>query len=435
MIVPHRVLALVAALGVVGMLGAGGVLAGCAAEPSARPTGTATAQEREAECAAAVASIVTAVDELAASYELPPAGETPGPAPESGLSATGETLADAVIAAREERDRLGCDAEAFTARLEEGLASIEVRSPISEAVWRRATASILGTVRQEAGEWMLEPGEDLRDAVARASEGTTIVLPAGRHEVDGTVVLLSGVTLRGAGRDETTIVSDAAETAVIIATPGLVRLEQLTIELTGAQPASGLVAGPSASVALSGVRIAGATSAEGGVGGAGVFLTAEADEAAGRGTTLEITDSLFERNAWAGIAVAGGHRVSIESSGFTGNGEVGILFLDTSSGSVNASSFDGNTVGLAATGAATPTWLASTVTGGSVGVQLDADAAPVIDGLRISGAASAAVIYGGRAGGSIGNTTCENVPYGIVVSSTAAPTLGENGCALARGGS
>jgi hypothetical protein len=133
------------------------------------------------------------------------------------------------------------------------------------------------------------------------------------------------------------------------------------------------------------------------------------------------------------MAVAGGHRVSIESATFSGNGEVGILFLDTASGSVGRSTFTGNKVGIAVTGSATPTLTGDAVTGGSVGVQMDADAAPVIDDLRISGTGSAAVIYGGRAAGSIGGTVCDGTTFGIVVADTAAPTLGTNGCDLTRG--
>jgi hypothetical protein len=125
--------------------------------------------------------------------------------------------------------------------------------------------------------------------------------------------------------------------------------------------------------------------------------------------------------------------VSIKTATFTGNGEVGVIFLDESSGSVSDSVFLDNTVGLAATGLATPTWLANTVTGGSVGVQLDASAEPVIDRLTIRGSTSTAVIFGGTSGGSIAGTTCLEVPYGIVISSTAAPTLGANECIVAPG--
>ncbi len=301
------------------------------------------------------------------------------PTPSGSADPSDDPLGDAVETARQTRERLGCDDPAFQASLEEGLDAIEPESAIPAAIWRRLSASLLGEVRQEAGEWALEPGADLHDAVARAAEGTTIVLPAGTLELDETLVLLQGVTLKGAGRDATTIRSTAPDAAVIVATAGLVRLEDLTLELAGQQAASGLVAGPSASVSLVTVRVAGAVAAADGVGGAGVYLSAEGDEGSGRGTTLEVTDALFERNQWAGITVAGGHRVSIRSAVFAGNGEVGILFLDSASGSVSASTFTDNRVALAASGSATPTWLSNTISGGSVGMQLDADAVPVID--------------------------------------------------------
>lgn len=401
------------------------VLAGCTAAPAPEPSATATGDPRE--CAEAAAGIVTAADALVADYERPAEGST------GTEAATGDPLSDAVESARDTRQRLGCDPDAFDTALEQGLAGIEPDGAIAAAVWRRVSASLLGTVRQEAGEWVIAAGEDLQDVVARASEGTTVVLPAGTIELDATLVLLQGITLRGGGRDATVIRSTAADAAVIVATASLVRMEALTVEHTGAQPGSGLVAGPSASVALAGIRISGAIAGEAGDGGAGVYLSAQGNEGAGRGTTLEITDSVFERNAWAGVAVAGGHRVSIESATFAGNGEVGLIFLDESSGSVRGSTFADNTVGIAATGSATPTWLASTVTGGSVGAQMDAAAAPVIEGLTITGSTSAAVIFGGSSGGSIGATSCDGVPYGIVISGDAAPTLGENGCPVARG--
>jgi hypothetical protein len=402
----------------VAVLGLVGVLSGCAMMPE--PSATV-----KAECSAAVAGIVNAVDKLITEYGQPPGSGTE--------DMTGDPLGDAVAEARDAQERFDCDPDAFGAELEEGLAEIEPDGPIEAAVWRRVTASLLGTIRAQAGEWVLGAGENLLDVVARAAVGTTVVLPAGTFDLDTTLVLLDGITLRGAGRDATTIRSAASDAALLVITASVVRLENLTVEITGAQPASGLVAGPSASVALSGVRMAGAVAGDGGIGGAGVYLSAEGDEGSGRGTTLEITDSAFERNAWAGVAVAGGHRVSIQTATFAGNGEVGLIFLDESSGSVSGSTFTDNNVGLAAAGSATPTWLDSTVTGGSVGAQVDASAAPVMDGLTFRGSTSAAVIFGGASRGSIAATTCDDVPYGIVISSMAAPTLGANECTVASG--
>jgi hypothetical protein len=427
-------------LRIVAVVSVAAVLAGCGPSPAPEPSPTTlTDAQRAEQCAAAASDIVTAVRDLLAEYGRSGASPTdpePGPtvtADPTPSSTPGDPLGDAVAAARQTREELGCDPDEFDADLKTGLAAIRPEAAIATAIWRRLTASLLGETRQEPGEWVLEAGADLRDAVARAAEGTTIVLPPGTVALDETLVLLQGVTLRGAGRDATSIRSSASDAAVIVATAALVRLEDLTVELTGGQPASGLVAGPSASVSMTGVRVVGAVAAADGVGGAGVYLSAQGDEGSGRGTTFEVTDSIFERNAWAGVAVAGGHRVSIESATFAGNGDVGILFLDTASGSVGNSTFTDNRVGMAASGSAAPTWLADTITGGSVGLQMDADASPIIDGLQISGSSSAAVIYGGRSAGSLTSTVCAGVPYGIVVADTATPTLGTNSCELSRG--
>jgi hypothetical protein len=422
-------------------LAVAGVLTGCGVGTTPAPT---RSESLAAQCADAANGIVDAVKDLVASYEVPGTGQatptptpaavpTPSPSATSGPE-TGDPLAAAVAKARATRDRLGCSDKDFTADLKAGLKAIDPKGPIAAAVAVRATASLLGTLRQGTEDWTLEAGADLHDAVGRAAAGTTIILPAGTTNVDGTLVLLSGVTLRGAGRDSTTIRITAADAAVIVATAALVQLEDLTIQVAGSQPASGVVAGSAASLALAGVRVTGAKAGGVGSGGAGVYVSAQGTQGSGRGTTLEITDSVFEHNGWAGVAVAGGHRVSIESATFTDNAQVGILFLDSSSGSVSSSSFVRNRIGMAASGSSTPTLLSSTITGGSVGVQVDGSAAPVIEKLSISDSSAAAMIVGGSAMGSIGHTACRNVPYGIVISAAAAPTLVGNTCPVAKGG-
>ena len=415
------------------------LLAGCSASPGGEASVTPTA-DSEQQCAAAVDDLVSAVDTLVSDYAQPDGTQTPA-TPQAGEGGDGasvpgdQALADAAAKARSARERLGCDAKAFQSHLEDGLGAIQPSGAIADAVWRRVTASLIGTMRQDTGEYEVAAGEDLRDVLARAPEGTTLVLPSGRTDVGQTLVLLAGVTLKGAGRDETTLASTASDATIIVATGSLVKLQDLTVEMTADHPSSGLVAGPSASVSLTGVRIAGATAAQGAVGGAGVYLSAQGAEASGRGTTLEVTDSLFEHNGWAGVAVAGGHRVSIQSAQFTGNGGAGVLFLDASTGSIDGTSFTDNAVGVAVSGTAAPVIIGSSLVGGSVGVQVDETGAPVLDGLQITGASSAAVIFGGEAGGSVGGTACPGVPHGIVVSDTAAPTIGDNACPVVRGGS
>ncbi|MFE5408844.1 right-handed parallel beta-helix repeat-containing protein [Microbacterium sp. NPDC056569] len=422
----------VAALGLVVLL------SGCSAPEDPDPT--PSTDSRQAECAAAAAGVADAVAEVVAGYEGPlsPDGSmTASPEPLPSATPGGEAddpLSEAVAAARQTRERLGCDTDRFEQDLRAGLDDVRPQGSIATAVWRRVSATLLGEIPADAAERTFESGEDLAEVVAQIPEGGTLVLPAGTIEVEDTLVLLDGVTLRGAGRDATVIRSSAPDAAVLIAAAGLVSIADLTVEVAGTNPASAVVAGPWASVVLAGARVAGATIADG-IGGAGVYLSSGADDVSGEQTTLEVTDTLFERNGWAGLAVTGKHRVSIEASAFSGNGEVGLLFMDATSGSVRSSTFADNTVGVAVAGTASPTLLSSSASGGSVALQTDDSAAPTVDGLDIGGATTAAAILGGESGGWIGGVACHDVPFGIVVSSGAAPTMGSNSCPLSRGGS
>jgi hypothetical protein len=413
-------------------------LCGCApAEPSPQSTAAVAA-----ECASAATGVVAAAEQLVAEYdrtvdEAQQAATSPSPSADPTQTPThnagDDPLADAVAAAREINERLGCEQAGFQARLEAGLAAIDTSGPIAAAVLARVSASLLGDLRQDPADWELSSGAELPEALSRAAEGTTIVLPAGTIELEQTLVLLAGVTVRGAGIDATAIRSRAPDAGIIVAASSAVRMEDLTIAHVGDRPASVVVAGPSATLALSRVRLSGAVAAGDGVGGAGLYVAAQGSEGDGRGTTLEITDARFEGNAWAGAAVAGGHRVSVVSTTFAGNGGVGVLFLDVTSGSLSDSTFTDNGIGVAASGASTPSVLRGTIAGGQVGIQVDASAAPVIDAVSISGATSAAVLFGGESTGSITGSTCEGAPYDIVVSNSAAPTLGENACTVTRG--
>ena len=142
---------------------------------------------------------------------------------------------------------------------------------------------------------------------------------------------------------------------------------------------------------------------------------------------------MFRDNGWAGLAVAGTHRVTVTGATFSGNGECGLCFLGDADGSLTTASFVGNKVGVAVAESARPTLMGLTIDGGEVGLQVEGQAAPIVDGATISGSTRAAVIVGGKATGALASVVCKDVDYGIVVTDTAAPTLTDNQCALARG--
>jgi parallel beta-helix repeat protein len=268
--------------------------------------------------------------------------------------------------------------------------------------------------------------------LAEVGPDATVQLGPGTYRLDETLVLLRGITLRGAGRARTTIVSTAADAAVLVLTGDRVVVEDLAVRRAGAAVGSVVIGGSAASLLLASVDLSGARIGNGD-GGAGVLMTAAEGEEPRLGTTLEVTDSQFADNEGAGIALTGGHRASIVSSVFRRNRQCGVCFLGSSGGAVRQSRFDANGAGVAVTSTSKPLVQGNRISGGEVGVQAVDDSAPVLKSNTISGAARAAVIWSGRAGGRADGTRCRDVSFGLVVGPKAHPFLGKNSCSVAGG--
>ena len=275
--------------------------------------------------------------------------------------------------------------------------------------------------------------DDLGKTLAEASAGSTITLSAGTYTLTKPLVLLDQVSIVGAGRGATSLRSSLSDATVVVATGAPVQFRSLSLLLDGRGGTVGIVAGSDAQLILDDFRVSGATAGGDGKGGAGVQLTADNRQAASTETTLQVTGSTFERNAWAGILLSGGHRTSVQSSTFAENGQCGICFLDSASGSVEGSTFTDNLVGVGAMGAARPTVVGGTITGGAIGVQVSGGAAPTLTRLAIRNTSRAALIFTETSAGYVDGVTCTKTTVDIAIAKTAAPTLGKNACAIARG--
>ena len=415
-----------------GTTGAGG-------SSSLSPSASAAAQERA--CWQAAADVISAVRDRVSAYEItsssaaPSSSASPGsasPRPSASATTQLDPLTAAVASARDTMTQQKCSESDFSAHLQQGLDSIHPTGTIAKAVLARISATLMGRVGQSSETKSVRPTEDLGQALAEVAAGSTIDLQAGTYKLSDPLVLLDGVTIEGAGKAKTTIRSTAGDAAIVVATQARVELKGLALQLSGKGSASGVVAGASTRLVLTNVRISGAR-ADKSQGGAGVQMSAAAGQAAGTQTTLEVTGSQFDHNAWAGITLSGGHRVSIEKSTFSDNGQCGVCFLDASSGSVQHGTFTDNAVAVGVTGTAAPILLASTITGGTVGIQVAEKAKPIIDDVRITGAARAAAIFSGTSSGSVTHVTCVRDKFDIAIATTAAPTVGDNSCALVRG--
>jgi hypothetical protein len=401
------------------------------------PSPTDTSAEA---CAAAVDTIVQATQRYVAGYGTagtvgaPTTDEAVTPSP-SG-SATGEApfteeeFQNALTSAQATLTEQACGAGKVRSDLEDGLGLVEARGPVAQAVLRQLTASLTGRLERTATTRVVAPGDDLGETLAELPPGSTVELAEGEFLLSEPLVVLSSVTLRGAGVDSTTVISTASDAAILAVTDGRVEIADIAVRREAGKPGSGLLAGPAASVVVTNARFSGGVATKDGNGGSAIVMFAGEDPVSDRGTTLEVTGSDLVDNEAAGVVLTGAHRASVVGSTIGSNGQCGVCFLDASSGSIETTSFTGNGVGVAVAGTASPVLVGGTITGGEVGLQVSDAATPTVSDVTIRGAARAAVIYTGTSGGAIDGVTCRDVPFGIVVGPSVAPTLGNNSCEL-----
>jgi nitrous oxidase accessory protein NosD len=404
-----------------------------ASSPGPSTPSSSVATSRTNLCTAVNTSLLAAVQRYVASYGAPLAAK--GSTGSSNGSSNGQSnLQHALATAQQELKADGCDMRAFRTRFAAGLQKVQARGPVARAVLLRITASMTGTAVTTPSTVTVPPGHDLGAVLATLATGSTVRLRAGTYHLAESLVLLEGVTLRGAGRNRTTIVSTAGSAGLLVLTDGRVELRGLTLRHRGPTAGTLLMGGPSSSVVLTAARVTGARRDRSGSGGNGVMMTATAGAATHRGTTLQVTGTKIAGNDAAGILLTGGHVASIRGSDFTDNGQCGVCFSAASGGAVRGSRFTGNAVGVAVLDTARPAVVGDTFSGGLVGVQASGHGAPVVRAVRITRVTRAAMIFSGTSSGRVNRSTCVRVPYGIVVSPHAYPYLGTNSCHLARGG-
>lgn len=422
------------------------VLPACTGDPDGTPSSSSKDASQSAEasrqsaCTAAVRAVVDVTQQYVDGYAEVDLAGTPDAAasmPPTTAATPGPKVSDAdlqaaVERAQQVRRKQACDDDAFRRDLESGLAGLTAQGAVASAVLRQIKANLTGRVSTETVERSVTPEEDLAEVLAEVGPDATVQLGPGTYRLDQTLVLLRGVTLHGAGRGRTTLVSSAADAAVLVLTGDRVVVEDLAVRRTGDAVGSVVIGGSAASLLLARVQLSGARIGKGD-GGAGVLMTAAEGEDPRVGTTLEVTAARFADNEGAGIALTGSHRASIVSSTFHRNRQCGVCFLGSSGGAVRQSTFTANGAGVAVTSTARPSIMGNRINGGEVGVQAVDSAAPVLRNNTITGAARAAVIWSGKAAGRADGTRCRNVSFGLVVGPKAHPFLGDNDCAVAAG--
>ena len=415
------------------------VLTGCTQDPADKESNTASDSPSSADpgaCDGAREELLVTVRRYVEAYDAPRAGESGSGAGEVG--ADDGDLEAALGRARRTLDENGCDLKEFRTDFQAGMDDITTRGPLARAVLLRLTASMTGTLARTPETVTVRPRQDLPAALARLAPGSTVVLAAGDHRLRQPLVLLTGVTLRGAGPRRTSVSSTAAGSAILVLTDQRTEIRDITLRHRGRKPSSLLVGGPNSSVVVTRARLTGATASPkarpGDQSGSAVTMTARAGDDEARGTTIQVTASDFSRNDAAGILLTGAHRASIRATSFRANGQCGVCFAGKSSGGVQRGTFRDNAVGVAVLDQANPTVVDNEFDGGQVAIQVSGRAAPSVRAARIDGPSRAGLIFGDRSSGRVDGARCQNITYGIVISPKALPFIGRgNTCPVAQG--
>lgn len=425
--------------------------------PGTAPTGTPTAAVPASStppgtCSELAAAVVDTLQDYLDQF----AGRDPSAL---GQPAAGSEPSDLQAEARRlgrRAEQLGCDPDTYQRRLAEELERLEGEGPAAAAVGATFRSQLLGgpdpsdppPVRRRVGS-----GDELVAAVAAAGSGSTILLRPGTFRLTEPLVLLRPISLRGAGRGATRLVSTAPGAAVLVLAPGRTALEDLTVRHEGTETASVVVVRAGAA-RLASVRITGGTAPADTPGGFGLVLrsTPSTPTGADRSATV-VTDSLVAGNRAGGIAIAGSEAPTVHSTTVRDNGGCGVCYLQRAAGILVDSRLEANGVGVELAGRAGPTLRANTVAGSGevgilytrraagravdnavsgsrLGIQIAGHARPELDGNRITDIGEAAVVVAGSGRGTVTGTACPDAPAGIVLLDDAAPALDGNDCAV-----
>jgi len=306
-------LVVAAVLALAGCSGSGDGSDGTTSRSTPSPSATSSADAQRA-CDAIttrlLASVQRYVDRYGATLSKTPgskASPSASPTPSSGPSSgTGDDteLRSALQQAQKDLVSHKCDVAAFRTDFAAGLGKVTADGPLARAVLLRLTASVTGRLSSTPQTIAVSPADDLARRVAALAPGSTVTLRAGRYALRQPLVLLAGITLKGAGRGRTTVSSRAAGSLMLVLNDGRTELRDLTVRHTGHRPASVIVGGPSSSIVLTDARVSGGFARKGsndGQSGTGVLMTARPGDTTVRGTTLQMTRSLVSDNTAAGL--------------------------------------------------------------------------------------------------------------------------------------
>lgn len=342
------------------------------------------------------------------------------------------------------------------ASLQAELAGIEADGPLATAVSAAVRSTAMRAFGTEiAPDGTVAPGDDLAAAVSATPPGGTVRLAAGEHRLDQTLYLLQDVTITGAGREQTRLVSTAGRAGVLVPRAATVGLSGLTVEHRGKRAASVLVVWAGRLHAEDLVLTGATVPADAARARPGDTTTGSGLTLAGR-ARARLEDSVVADNARSGVVAADRSRLSARDLELRDSGLCGLCALDTTRSTLTGVSASGNTAGVYLAGRARASIRSSLVSdnleagiavqqraratvtdsraldnaGFGLGIEGDGSAELVDNVVRGSGRVG--ILLNGTAGAEVaGNDLADNGGADLVVNGSGVTTVRDNTCGSA----
>ncbi|MEM7094591.1 MAG: right-handed parallel beta-helix repeat-containing protein [Actinomycetota bacterium] len=302
----------------------------------------------------------------------------------------------------------------------------------------------------------LGPDDDLNSVLGLLDDGSTVTLEPGSYQLDGSLIVQAGLTIVGAGSDQTVLETDAADAAIAVFGGAAFDMRALRLRSSGDVPAAGVL-GFSSNITLVDVAVSGFTADADGVGGAGVLITSDAvldadgnaietgaietgatetgviepgaveTEAAasdGEGGRLVIDGGRFEDNVVGGIAVSGDIDLQLTGAVVANNGSCGICFFGSARGVVTETVIEGNAIGVQISDSASPDIVDTELRGNVVaGLVTEADGGVDLQRNRIDGNGEVGIDLRGRGPTVLADNIYGAQSVGLSIRDAATPVV------------
>lgn len=234
------------------------------------------------------------------------------------------------------------------------ISSLKIFVWYGAGVWRRLIPMLVITfsifyVWQEAELKVFKKNEfdstilfdQLENAINSAQDGAVLRLAAGDYLLSKSLDIRKSITLIGAGKTNTRVLSSASGYALFFEGIQL-HLQGIDFEHIG-QENSDVLLIQNSTFSIEDCRFTGSAKPTLAEAGVGLYLYGYSDGV--------ISKSLFDHNSTYGMYVANNSSVKLEQNKFNHNGAVGVAFWDTSQGDVSQNSMQSNELaGIAFTG-------------------------------------------------------------------------------------